>query len=301
MKCIEFDSIKLKIGNNLILDNITFNVDAGDIYGLIGHNGAGKTSLIKILLGLINSYSGEIKIFSDRRIELQRCRIGSVIDSLGIDSNLTAEQYVHRICRMTGRLSPEIEKKTLCKVGLSDTGRKKIKNFSLGMQKRLMIAGALVSQPDLLVLDEPFNGIDPEGMAELRLLLQQLSAEGITVLITSHNIPELLKLANKFGIMHMGNFICEISETELANSQKFKTVFSTGAPQQLVSVIKKLFPDIDCYANSPREISVFQRLDDAQRKLLNSVVPDDIVTCVSVSTMNEEEFLLWKMNGHTES
>ncbi len=298
MKVIEFENIRLKIGNNLILDDVSFDINEGDIYGLIGHNGAGKTSLIRVLLGLTTTYKGKLRIFSDPKPSHQRIRIGSVIDSLNVDHRITAAQYIHRNCALTGHTSKKFEEQLLAKVGLSDTGNKKINNFSLGMKRRLLIAGALACQPKLMVMDEPFNGIDAEGMADLRLMLQQLSSEGITVLVTSHNIPELLKLSNKFGVMHKGKFICEITESDLSQTHKSKTVFSTSVPQKIVYEIKKLFPTIECYANAPGEISVFHEFDEISLKQLNSTIKDNAITDVHVSTMSEEEILLWKMNGH---
>ena len=294
-KAVEFNNIKLKIGNALILDDISFDIDEGDIYGLIGHNGAGKTSLIRILLGLISNYSGSLKIYSDDKPTRQRTLIGSVIDSLEADGRATVKNYIHRICCMTGCGSTDFENRIIRLVGLTDEVKKPISNLSLGMKRRLLIACAMANQPKLLVLDEPFNGIDPEGMADFRLLFQQLSSEGITILITSHNIPELLKLSNKFGIMYKGHFVGEIMDYELSKIQKTKTVFSTAEPQHLVDELKKMFPQQECYADSPGEISLFDEIDSARQEELRK-----LSTGIRIATMSEEEILLWKMNGHKD-
>ena len=153
-----------------------------------------------------------------------------------------------------------------------------------------MIAGALIGSPDILVLDEPFNGIDPEGMAAIRLVLQQLSAEGVTVLVTSHNIPELIKLSTAFGVMHKGSFVDSITSDELAAKYVRKTVFKTNNPQLLM---------MDCFANSPGEISVFGELDDEQCSRLSTDITEAKILNISKSRMSEEEFLLWRMNGYT--
>lgn len=299
MNALEFENICLKIGSRQILDNISFSVKKGMIYGLIGHNGAGKTSLLRILLGLTVGFNGKIRILSDDDLNKQRIHIGAVMDSLSIDMSLSAEKYIHRVNALLGIDSPSEEKKHLERVGLTNTGKMPVSKFSLGMKRRLMIAGALIGSPDILVLDEPFNGIDPEGMAAIRLVLQQLSAEGVTVLVTSHNIPELIKLSTAFGVMHKGSFVDSITSDELAAKYVCKTVFKTNNPQLLMNQLTERLGAMDCFANSPGEISVFGELDDEQCSRLSADITEAKILNISKSRMSEEEFLLWRMNGYT--
>ncbi len=300
MNALEFENINLKLGTHQILDNVSFSVGKGMIYGLIGHNGAGKTSLLRILLGLTKSYTGKIRILSDDNLNKQRLQIGAVMDSLGIDTSLSAAKYLRRVGAMLGQDSASEDAKCLERVGLTDTGKLPVSKFSLGMKRRLMIAGALIGDPQILILDEPFNGIDPEGMAAIRLVLQQLSAEGVTVLVTSHNIPELIKLSTAFGVMNKGRFIESITADDLSVKINYKTVFKTDNPQLLMNRLKANLVSMDCQANSPGEISVFGELDDEQRRELSEKISDVRILDIHKNRMSEEEILLWRMNGYVD-
>lgn len=297
MNVLEFENIGLKIGNNVILEDVSFAVEQGGIYGLIGHNGAGKTSLIRILLGLTARYSGSIRIKGSGDLCANRKLIGAVTDSVRMDKSLTAERYLRRVGYMLGENGRGDVRGLLEKVGLSDVGKKRIGAFSLGMKRRLVMAGALVGEPEILVLDEPFNGIDPEGMSEMRLMLQRLSSEGITVLVTSHNIPELIKLASVFGVMCSGKFMGSICDAELSATVRKKTVFKTDDPHKLAAEIKSKFPQYRC-ENAAGEIMIFEELDRARCEEIRAAAGTikDILT----QPMSEEEILLWKMNGHAK-
>lgn len=298
MIALEFTDISLNIGGIRILNKISFTVERGRIFGLVGHNGAGKTSLLRILLGLVKGYSGRIKILSDDDLDEKRKCIGEVMDSLNVDKSLTAAGYLHNVGYMLGMSDRKKQAEILEKVGLSDTGKKKIAHFSLGMKRRLLIAGALVGEPDILVLDEPFNGIDPKGMSEMRLMLGTLSAEGITVLVTSHNIPELIKLASVFGVMHKGDFICSLSDAELAAMDVKKTILKTDDPNTLTAAMAKAFPKLSCGAGSNGEVSVFGELSDAQRSELCGKISGGLIKDILTASMSGEEILLWKMDGN---
>lgn len=297
MNALEFNNISLKIGKNTILDDVSFEVEKGSIFGLIGHNGAGKTSLIRILLGLTARYSGSIRIMDDSDLSKKRRAIGAVLDTMAPAKNLTAKQYIRRVGRMlNGSFDEEID--ILEKTGLSETGNKRVLAFSLGMKRRLIMAGALVGEPEILVLDEPFNGIDPEGMSEMRLTLTRLASEGITVLVTSHNIPELLKFASAFGVMCKGKYAGTVTDKELSAMLRKKTVLKTNDPQRLVSEMKKKLPDYCPTASSSEEISIFEELDHARCDKIRETVSEGLIKDIQTAFMSEEEILLWKMNGH---
>lgn len=300
MNALEFIDISLKRGNNVILDNVSFTVERGRVYGLIGNNGAGKTSLIKILLGLTVDHKGKLRILSSEDLGGKRKHIGEVLDSVTVDKTLTAAGYLNRIAYMLNSGVYRNQKKLselLERVGLSDVGNKKIGRFSLGMTRRLMIAAALVGEPEILVLDEPFNGIDPEGMARTRLMLGQLASEGITVLVTSHLIPELVKLADEFGVICKGKFTGSITSGELEKISRNKTVFKTDSPQILAEIIGKTTPEYFCSAERPGEISIFDELQNGEREKLRAAAPSGMIREISTEPMSGEEFLFWKMNG----
>lgn len=294
MNAIEVSGINLTIGSAKILKDVSFSVPKGCIYGLIGQNGAGKTSMLRILLGLTSYYKGSVRLFGSDDLGRQRMKIGAVMDSLGADNFLSAEKYLHRVCSMLGAGDRAKERELLEKVGLSDTGSKRIGNFSLGMKRRLMIACALAGDPELLVLDEPFNGIDPNGMADIRIVLQQLCCDGITVLVTSHMITELIKLSTQFGVMKHGEFTGSYSSDEIYRSNATKAVFRIGSPKEFSDCIKANFPQLSCTFNSAGEASVFGNVDIEVQDKINRLCSS--AQYIGDMVMNEEEFLLWKMN-----
>lgn len=207
-------------GHFKALDNLSMKVPKGSIYGFIGKNGAGKTTLIRIICGLQSPTSGEYTIYgrkySSGRLHEARRRMGAVVETPSIYLNMTAEENLKHQYIILGKPSFEGIPKLLDLVGLSQVGRKKAKNFSLGMRQRLGIAIALAGDPDFIVLDEPVNGLDPQGIIEIRELILKLNQEHrITFLISSHILDELSKLATHYGFIDHGHIIKEISTEEL--------------------------------------------------------------------------------------
>ncbi len=198
------------------INKVSLNVKKGDIYGFIGKNGAGKTTFIRVVAGLARPNSGEIKLFESDNLDLQRSKIGTMIENPAVYPNLTARQNLHYYCVLLG-LDPEMTiEPMLSLVGLSDTGKKKAKNFSLGMKQRLAIAIALLGEPELLLLDEPMNGLDPSGIREIRELILKLNKENnITILISSHILGELSKIATRYGVINNGVMVDEFTKEEL--------------------------------------------------------------------------------------
>lgn len=202
------------------LNNLSMNVPKGSIYGFVGENGAGKTTLIRLICGLQKATSGEYTLYgrknTDKDIAKSRRRIGAVVETPAIFLNMTAEDNLKQQYHILGLPSFDGLNDILKLVGLDNTGKKKAKNFSLGMRQRLGIAIALVGDPDFLVLDEPVNGLDPQGIIEIRELILKLNRERqITVLISSHILDELSKLATHYGFISNGCMIKEISAEQL--------------------------------------------------------------------------------------
>lgn len=226
------------------LDLVNLQVAEGSIYGFLGPNGAGKTTTLKLILGLLRKQRGEIYVFgrpfgSKNRVETLR-RVGSMIESPSVYGHLTAAenlQVLQKIYRCPKRRTEEV----LELVGLARTGRKKASQFSLGMKQRLGIAMALLHSPSLLILDEPTNGLDPNGILEIRGLLQRLNREhGVTVLISSHLLPEIEKLVTHVGIINRGRILFQGTLAELMSKrrQNSSVVFETNDGAEAERIIR---------------------------------------------------------------
>jgi len=205
------------------LNGLTMNVPKGSIYGFVGKNGAGKTTLIRLISGLQPATSGFFTLYGKKSTDLDICksrrRMGAVVETPSIYLGMTAEDNLKEQYRILGLPSFGNIPELLRLVGLENTGKKKAKNFSLGMRQRLGIAVALAGDPDFLVLDEPTNGLDPQGIIEMRELILKLNKEKqITVLISSHILDELSRLATHYGFIEGGRMVKEISTEELENA-----------------------------------------------------------------------------------
>lgn len=210
------------------LNGLSMNVPRGSIYGFVGKNGAGKTTLFRQVCGLQEPTSGEYLIYGrsskNKDIIKSRKRMGAVVESPSIYREMTAEENLKQQYRILGLPSFDDIPELLKLVGLEGTGKKKAKNFSLGMRQRLGIAVCLAGNPDFLMLDEPINGLDPEGIIEIRELILKLNREqGITILISSHILDELAKIATHFGFIDKGKIVQEITAEELEHECRKRT------------------------------------------------------------------------------
>lgn len=227
------------------LDNLTMRVPKGSIYGFVGRNGAGKTTLIRVICGLQLPSMGEYAIYGsksgDKAIAKARRRMGAVVETPSIYLNMTAEENLKEQYRVLGLPSFKGIAELLALVGLSNTGKKKAKNFSLGMRQRLGIAVALAGDPDFLVLDEPINGLDPQGIIEIRELILKLNRERqITVLISSHILDELSRLATHYGFIDGGRMVKEISAQELESACRKCTRAEVTDTKALARVLDRM-------------------------------------------------------------
>lgn len=208
-----------KYGNFTALGGLTMNVPKGSIYGFVGRNGAGKTTLIRVITGLNNQTSGDFSLFGAKSntsdILQARRKIGAVVETPSLHPEMTAKDNLIQHYKTLG-LPPTDLDNILNLVGLPNTGKKKAKNFSLGMRQRLGIAFSLIGNPEFLILDEPINGLDPQGIMEVREMIMRLNQErGITILISSHILDELSRLATHYGFVDKGKLLQEISAEEL--------------------------------------------------------------------------------------
>ena len=224
-------------------DKINIHVKKGEIYGLIGRNGAGKTTILRMISGLSNASSGSYSINGKTNNELvhERKNVGALIEAPGIYPNMTAYENLKIKCIATGKNNPEYINSMLRLVGLEKAKNKKTREFSLGMRQRLGIALALVGDPQLIILDEPINGLDPQGIAEMREILNTLSKErGITIIISSHILDELSKIADSYGIIHQGKLIDEMTAQQLENKCGEFVVLKTNNNLKAIQILSEM-------------------------------------------------------------
>lgn len=205
-----------------VVDGVSFSVNKGEIYGLLGRNGAGKTTIMKILLGLANPTSGKVSILGkDMSVNSEKKvlkKVGCIIENPGFYSNLTGTENLEIFAKLRG-LDQDSVKKALELVNLPNKDKKLFSKYSLGMKQRLAIANAIMHNPEILVLDEPINGLDPIGIAEVRELLKKLKESGVSILISSHILSELENVADRISIIDFGKMIEEINMKEWKNKQ----------------------------------------------------------------------------------
>ena len=212
------NSLTKTFHNHNAVSGVDIHVKKGAIYGLIGRNGAGKTTLMKMISGLSSPTSGQMYLLGKSGKELAevRGRVGCHIEAPGLFPEMSAYQNLKCKCIQRGINSEAYIKDLMAIVGLENTANKKVDKFSMGMKQRLGIAMALVGDPDLLVLDEPINGLDPQGIREMREILTKLNRDrGITILISSHILDELARVATDYGIIHTGELVKEIAADEV--------------------------------------------------------------------------------------
>jgi len=214
---IETENITRNFGSVKAVDGISLQVPPGSVYGFLGPNGAGKTTTIRMLLGLIRPSAGEIRLFgrslSEQRLDLLR-RVGSLVESPSLYPHLTGWENLELIRRMLGGKRSEIER-ALAIVRMEGAASRLVREYSLGMRQRLGLAVALLGQPELLILDEPTNGLDPAGIHEMRELICNLPGEGLTIFLSSHLLSEIEQMATQIGIIHAGRLIFQGIPDEL--------------------------------------------------------------------------------------
>lgn len=251
-------------GDFQALKGLTMHIPKGAIYGIVGKNGAGKTTLIRLLAGLQRPSSGEYMLYgvphTSKEIGKVRRRMGAVVEAPSVYQDMTAADNLKQQYRILGLPSFEGITELLALVGLSDTGKKKVKNFSLGMRQRLGIAIALAGDPDFLVLDEPANGLDPQGIVEIRELILKLNRERqITVLLSSHILDELSRLATHYGFIDKGRMVKEISAEELEAACRKCTRVEVTDTKVLSRVLETMGMEYEI--RSDREADIFAKVN----------------------------------------
>ena len=256
---IQTDNLTKRYGDFSAVNGASLHVKKGDIYGLIGKNGAGKTSLLKLLLGLTMPSEGGIGLFLGENLFDARKKIGSLIEDPALYKDKTAYENMKRFSYLSGATDEEIYD-LLNLVGLGEVGKKKVKAFSLGMKQRLGIAIALLGNPEIMIMDEPINGLDPAGIKEVRDLIVSLNKKGVTFVISSHILDELGKIATVYGIMSEGK-LEEITAEELAKKCRSSMTITVDDAVKAETALKEKFSDISLETTNT-SVTIFSEITD---------------------------------------
>ena len=286
-------------GRHRAVDDVNMHIKKGAIYGFIGRNGAGKTTCLKMISGLSTPSYGEIEMFGYKGKDLQkvRSRVGCLIEAPGLYGNMSAYDNLNIKCKLTGIKKKGYIEELLKTVGLDTVGEKKTKHYSLGMKQRLGIALALVGEPDLLILDEPINGLDPQGIVEVRETIQKLAKErGMTICISSHILEELSKIATDYGIIHNGCLVQELTREELMKKCSERIELTLDNPKQAIPVLDDM--GFSSYQVIDKEyIHIFERLGESaslNMELAKAGIP---VKGISITSEELENYFLRLTGG----
>lgn len=286
-------------GRHRAVDDVNMHIKKGAIYGFIGRNGAGKTTCLKMISGLSAPSYGEIEMFGYKGKDLQkvRSRVGCLIEAPGLYGNMSAFDNLNIKCKLTGIKKKGYIEELLKTVGLDAVGEKKTKHYSLGMKQRLGIALALVGEPDLLILDEPINGLDPQGIVEVRETIQKLAKErGMTICISSHILEELSKIATDYGIIHNGCLVQELTREELMKKCSERIELTLDNPKQAIPVLDDM--GFSSYQVIDKEhIYIFERLGESANLNMELAKAGIPVKGISITSEELENYFLRLTGG----
>ncbi len=294
---LETKNLTKKYRGRAVVDDLNIKINKGDIYGFVGRNGAGKTTAMKMIAGIINPTSGSVTLFGSDNLNEGRKKIGITIENPSFYPHFSARQNIEAQRILKGVKDKKVTDELLELVGLKNVGKKKAKKFSLGMKQRLAIAIALIGDPEFLILDEPINGLDPQGIREVRELILKINREaGVTVLISSHILTEMTKIATRYCIIEQGKLVEELTNEELNNRLKSYLRFVVSDIERACSVLKENFDikQIDVKDNS---VCVYDNLSDYAK--MNEVMEQNGITVESFSK-NEgdpEDYFIQLMGG----
>lgn len=284
------------------VDHVNLHIPEGSIYGFVGENGSGKTTIMRLLMDLARPSEGEYELFDvnnkDKNIYKIRQNISAIVEAPSLVPSMNAYQNLKYACLYYGiKESDKLINEALRNVGLDDTGKKKVKDFSLGMRQRLGIAILLLNNPKLMLLDEPMNGLDPSGVAELRDLIISLNQKGITFLISSHILAELEKVSTHWGFISHGKILKEISSEDLLEECKKSIEISYQDLDKLEEEIKKI--GVQNFKREPTHIRIFDEILplDLLKKLDKQGISIDHI---KTAETNVEEYYLSLIGGQKD-
>ena len=288
------DNLTKTYGQMNAADHVSIHIKKGEVYGLIGRNGAGKTTILKMICGLSTPTSGSFTFMGKSGADLLKCKnkIGSLIETPGLFPKMTAFQNVKLKCLSLGIKDNEYVNSLLEQVGLTKAGKKLAQSFSLGMKQRLGIALALVGNPEFIVLDEPINGLDPQGIAEMRQIIHRLSKEkGMTVIVSSHILDELVKVADSFAIINGGKLLDEFTAEELVKRCSTYAYLKTADMEKAKGILSNMnitdFEDVD-----EQTLKIASAIEDSSKVIEELVKSGVKVYEFAYKQMTLEEYYL---------
>lgn len=303
MSVIKVNHLSKYFGSLIAVNDLSFEVNQGDVFGFLGQNGSGKSTTIRMLLSLIHPTSGAIELFgmplATKRNDILE-EVGAIIERPDLYPYLTAKEHLQLFAKLRKKNIPPTQiNETLVKVGLIDRAKDKVNTFSLGMKQRLGIAIALVHNPSLIILDEPTNGLDPQGISDIRNLIKQLAQqEGKTILVSSHLLSEIEQMATQIMIIHKGKKVAEGAIQKLLDPAKMIVHIKTTNDAQALQVI--LAGSFSNYILQ-RASGIYLCIPDYEIPLLNTFLINAGVGLVGVETRNalEDYFLQVTSNTHS--
>lgn len=291
-----------KYNKNFAVNNVNLEIKQGDIYGLVGKNGAGKTTILRMISGLSIPSSGELELFnevSEVGLNNSRARLGCMVETPSFFKYLSAKKNLEYYRIQRGIVEKECVDEAIKMVGLQEAGNKKFKNFSLGMKQRLGLALAIMTNPDLLVLDEPTNGLDPSGIIELRELLLKFNREkNTTIIISSHILSELSQLANTYGFINKGEFIEQISASELEEKCRRYLFIKVDDTSKATVILENRLGCMEYEVLNKNEIRLYEHIDTPEivsKELINNGI---MLSSIYQSGVNLEEYFMKLIGGN---
>ncbi|MBX4262209.1 ABC transporter ATP-binding protein (plasmid) [Clostridium estertheticum] len=291
-----------KYGKDFAVNNVDLELKQGDIYGLVGKNGAGKTTILRMISGLSIPTSGDLELFNETSksgLNNSRSKIGCMIETPSFHKHLSAKKNLEYYRLQRGVVEKECVDEAIKMVGLEDAGKKKFKNFSLGMKQRLGLALAIMTSPDLLILDEPTNGLDPTGIIELRELLLRFNKErNTTIIISSHILSELSQLANTYGFINKGEFVEQISAKDLEEKCRRHLLIKVDDTSKATVIIENKLGSMEYEVLNRNEIRLYQHIDTPEivsETLINNGIK---LFSINNSGLNLEEYFVNLIGGN---
>ncbi|WP_053957279.1 ABC transporter ATP-binding protein [Inediibacterium massiliense] len=290
-----------KYKHHKAVDGVNITIEKGDIYGFLGQNGAGKTTTMRMIMGLIKSTTGEIELFGEKVSENKKYifdRVGSIIEFPGFYENLTAVENLNIHRKLMGIPGTNCIEESLETVGILEAKNRKAKEFSLGMKQRLGIARALIHNPELLILDEPTNGLDPMGIKEMRQLILELSQKrNITVLISSHILSEVQQLATKVGIIHKGRLLEEINSEALKQKNRHYIELKVNNDRDTTVILEQKCNIKDYIVSEQGVIKIYERITETSD--INKILIQNNIDVKEISIMRDslEDYFIELIGG----
>ncbi|TCO76881.1 ABC transporter ATP-binding protein [Marinisporobacter balticus] len=298
---LETVNLTKKYKDKNAVDNLNIHIKKGEIYGFLGENGAGKTTTIRMIMGLIKPTQGSIEMFGENISSKKNQyleRIGSIIEFPGFYPNLTAKENLEIHRRLIGIQGKKCIDEALEMSGMKDTKNKLVKEFSLGMKQRLGVARALLHHPEILVLDEPTNGLDPVGIKEMRELILDLSSKkNITVLISSHNLSEIQQMATTIGIIHKGKLVEEIDFETLQNKNRHYIKIKVSDDKKAAMLLEEKLCIFDYRVSEKNILQVYEKLSDSPK--INRLLVENHVDVGEIILMKDtlEDYFIKATGG----